>query len=221
MVGALKVTQPRLVKYQQLAVSLKPLLLGNGYMAQAKVCPEAASTCSKFVDPSASEEANNNTYYILDNQLIDRQSCNGLASQKLGCVLFNNYNKVNCTWSKSKISGCMFNCLASSDQQGLGSNPPGRLNLKSQSRSNVGWCCGKAWKGLKPQNSIPYLQVGSAWRSRPPVCWRLSCCRGAQRSDDTVDFAVGAEGCELPKLLGRGGQTGARRTVATQWGPDA
>jgi hypothetical protein len=65
----------------------------DGWQTWAEECPAEYSTCSLFVDPAGA--AGNNLYYYLDNQLLDKTECSGLASQKKGCVLFENYNQIN------------------------------------------------------------------------------------------------------------------------------
>lgn len=70
-------------------------LMGGWNNVWAKACPANQSGCTKFVDPSVPLTASNSTYYYLDNQALDTTSCNGLASQKKGCVLFNNYNTID------------------------------------------------------------------------------------------------------------------------------
>jgi hypothetical protein len=53
-------------------------------------CIPQADKCTKFVDPAdTSEDLAGEPYYYINNSKISEGNCNGMVSQKEGCVLFN------------------------------------------------------------------------------------------------------------------------------------
>jgi hypothetical protein len=76
-------------------------------------CIPQADQCTKFIDPAdTSDDPYGVAYYYIKNDKISSGNCNGMASQKSGCVLFNDtsdpqldYNANATYWaSEAKVS---------------------------------------------------------------------------------------------------------------------
>ena len=61
---------------------------GNCQLKWTYECPAGDNGCTSFQDSIDDYQA----YMRLDNQEIERKECNGLVSQKTGCILFHNPN---------------------------------------------------------------------------------------------------------------------------------
>ena len=75
----------------------------SGYDKKVGVCPVAQDTCSEFVDPLATSPLHpaGEPYFVLNNEKLDRSTCQGQASLKKGCVLFDETAKGSKLWSAS------------------------------------------------------------------------------------------------------------------------
>ncbi|GAI10481.1 unnamed protein product, partial [marine sediment metagenome] len=62
-------------------------VLDDDYEGWAGICPNNQTGCTQFIDPSIST-----SYYYLDNEKLDKASCNGQVSLKQGCILFSDPN---------------------------------------------------------------------------------------------------------------------------------
>ncbi|MDD5043531.1 MAG: carbohydrate binding domain-containing protein [Patescibacteria group bacterium] len=71
------------------------------YDGWAGVCAEEYSGCEEFIDPVATTPSHpeGQPYYYLDNDKLDRSSCNGQVSLRDGCVLFNETSNPNIYWN--------------------------------------------------------------------------------------------------------------------------
>jgi len=74
------------------------------YQGFVGLCPVAQNGCAEFLDPAGGASVNNpagSSYFALDDNKLDRTSCNGQVSTQNGCVLFNQTNKATLTWNTS------------------------------------------------------------------------------------------------------------------------
>lgn len=63
-------------------------------------CPTAQSDCTEYVDNNDKDEAGNGrSYYYINNSLLGSGDCDGLASLKYGCVLFDQVDKTSKLWN--------------------------------------------------------------------------------------------------------------------------
>lgn len=71
------------------------------YSGWAGLCESQYNGCEEFVDPVATSPSHpeGKPYYYLDNEKLDRSSCNGQVSLKEGCVLFNQTGNPNVYWN--------------------------------------------------------------------------------------------------------------------------
>lgn len=76
----------------------------QGYQGFAGMCPAQQDGCIQFVDPVGVDPVNKTNgfpYYVLDDDKLDKSSCNGQISTQNNCVLFNQTNKGSLTWNTS------------------------------------------------------------------------------------------------------------------------
>lgn len=72
-----------------------------GYQGWVGLCDSKYNMCEEFIDPygaSGIVEAGT-PYYYIDNEKLDRKSCDGQASLKKGCVLLDQTSKTRKTYS--------------------------------------------------------------------------------------------------------------------------
>lgn len=63
-------------------------------------CIPQADQCTKFVDPAdTSDDPLGAAYYYIKNDKISSGNCNGMASQKVGCALFNDTSNTQLTYN--------------------------------------------------------------------------------------------------------------------------
>lgn len=149
------------------------------YNGAVGLCPAAQNGCSEFVDPVGAGTASGNlsgqSYYVINNEKIDRGSCGGSASLQQGCVLFNetakgdrlwnadatynlsqqnNYQKVNpidCGVEGEKTSADNLNCT----NDNLDANDANVILKVKRDRVCGEWlACASTMKVLKNGNSV-------------------------------------------------------------------
>lgn len=75
------------------------------YNGSVGLCPAEQNGCTEFIDPSGGGNSSNpqgQSYYLLNNDKIDKGSCGNQASLQKGCVLFNQTNKGDLLWNAEK-----------------------------------------------------------------------------------------------------------------------
>ncbi len=90
------------------AYNLLPTRNDAGYQSFVGLCPPAQNNCSEFVDPQGAVTLENplgQSYYLIDDEKLDKTSCHSQASLEKGCVLFNQTGKGNLIWNAGLTYG--------------------------------------------------------------------------------------------------------------------
>lgn len=146
-------------------------------------CIPQADQCTKFVDPAdTADDPLGAAYYYINNDKISSGNCNGMASQKSGCVLFNDTSNPQLTYNANATYQM---------SEDLVSNPGGLVQPVdcSQSGANCKRCMNYIGIGA---GNIGYFEVSDI------VCSENSDCPAPQVSSS------GGRGwsCKSPVLGG-------------------
>lgn len=74
-----------------------------GYAGFVGMCDNSQNKCTEFIDPAdTSDSASGKSYFFIKNDKITGGDCGGSASQKQGCVLFNDMSNLNVTYASKE-----------------------------------------------------------------------------------------------------------------------
>ncbi len=133
----------------------------EGILDPAYTCPSEAQGCTAFSDPQLTQSI----FYYLDNNKLDKNSCNGKVSEKGGCLLFANYNDANLRWNS--------NATYAKSAEGVATAPENTGNLDTNIILKVGRSRVCAEWATCQNSAITYDAQSGQSRS---ICYLLGRC---------------------------------------------